>query len=43
MFSENNGKMYYVNAYYDVTDDNNYLQFPWYGASSMIYVINDEQ
>ena len=32
MFSENNGKMHYVNAYYNVIDDYNYLQFPRYGA-----------
>ena len=41
MFLNNNGKMYYmyyVNAYYDVIDDYNFLEM---ALSSMLYIIND--
>ena len=41
MFKKNSGKMYNLNAYYDVIDDN-YLQLPQNRAfSSLIYIIND--
>ena len=42
MFNKNKGKMYYVNAYYDVIDDfiTIYI-FLVMALSSMIYIIND--
>ena len=42
MFYENNGKMYYVNAFYDVIDAfiTIYI-FLQMAFSSMIYIIND--
>ena len=42
MFNKNNGKAYYVNAYYDVIDDfiTIYI-FIEMALCSMMYIIND--